>query len=330
MGSRTSLWLYNVISGGARSCCVRSVLLGFVLGAQIKVAFAQSPSVEQRMTPYKLSVSVNEVSLTFRATDAQSLPVKDLRSDEVDVFDNEKGPCKIVAFQLLQGDAIHLGILVDTSASVTMHLARSRGIAVRVAQRLSLNQEGSAFVAQFDRAKKIVQSWTNNENALVAAVKQIGAGPMGGTSIYDTLLTTCLYEFGKLDSESSRNLVLLFSDGEDTASYASLGEAIRACQQAKTAIYIFAPKADADASSGPSTLAQIAAQTGGHVFRDDESETEIHDDLEMIEGNLRYEYRLIYRPPQLRHDGSFHSVVVVGPQRVAKISVQSGYYAATQ
>ena len=51
------------------------------------------------------------------------------------------------------------------------------------------------------------------------------------------------------------------------------------------------------------------------------------DDLRMIEADLRNQYRLVYRPPELKHDGSFHRIVLKTPERVDSIVIRSGYYA---
>jgi len=74
-------------------------------------------------------------------------------------------------------------------------------------------------------------------------------------------------------------------------------------------------------------LADLTSQTGGRIFHDDDSETEIENDLRIIEADIRNQYRLIYNPSGLRHDGSFHRVVLYTPDRTSTINVRSGYYA---
>jgi len=92
--------------------------------------FAQRPGLNSQATgspvqsegSYSLSVSVNEVSLTFHAEDAQGLPVNDLKVDELSLLDNGKAPRKILAFQLMQDFPIRAGILMDTSESMEQSL----------------------------------------------------------------------------------------------------------------------------------------------------------------------------------------------------------------
>jgi Ca-activated chloride channel homolog len=80
-------------------------------------------------------------------------------------------------------------------------------------------------------------------------------------------------------------------------------------------------------SDGPKTLAQLASQTGGRVFKNEGSDEAIYNDLRTIEADLRDQYRLVYKPAELKHDGSFHRIQLKGPERVESIVVREGYYA---
>ena len=108
----------------------------------------------------------------------------------------------------------------------------------------------------------------------------------------------------------------------------SMKEVVDACQRTSTAIYSFRaePKESLFSGSG-TTLTELAAQTGGRVFHDNGSEEDIYEDLRVIEDDLRSQYRLIYKPAGLKHDGSFHRIELKAPERVDKITIRSGYYA---
>jgi Ca-activated chloride channel family protein len=49
--------------------------------------------------------------------------------------------------------------------------------------------------------------------------------------------------------------------------------------------------------------------------------------LRFIEANLRNQYLLVYRPAEMTHNGAFHRIELLGPDRVADIHVRTGYYA---
>ena len=97
-----------------------------------------------------------------------------------------------------------------------------------------------------------------------------------------------------------------------------------ACQHG----HLHLPRAIEDSfSEGPKTLAELAAKSGGRVFYGDGSDAEVYSDLRTIEADLRNQYLLIYKPAELKHDGSFHRVALKAPARVESIAVRSGYYA---
>jgi Ca-activated chloride channel homolog len=306
---------------------VGCLLLGHPEGA------AQTPPVSspQGTVPYTLSVSVNEVEITFHAADGHNLPVFDLRPDEVDVFDNDHGPGQIISMRELNGRPIHAGFIIDTSGSVATQLARTRREAQEAVAKLVMATTDEGTAISFGRFRRVVQNWTNQKNSLVRSIGQIGAtayDPIDGTSVYDTLLSTCLYEFGRDAGATAANVILLFSDGADTASHETMQAAIDRCRQNHTAIYAFSPEPVPGTSSlGPETLQRLTEQTGGRLFYTDAPDGDIHADLDTVASDLRNEYFLLYRPRTLNHDGAFHRIVLVGPERVAKIVGTSGFYA---
>ena len=288
-----------------------------------------SPVSNQNSSSYKLSVTVDEVTLTFHAADIHGLPVNDLKLSELKLLDNGKPPRRILTFDSLQDFPIRAGILMDTSQSMEEHLSGNRAIAIQYAQRLLRQQTDQAFVMDFGYVSRTLQPWTGDPVSLTYGIRRVTAGkanPLGGTALYDTIFRACFNEFGKIDHAASGNFILLFSDGEDNASHTSLQEAVDICQRSNTAIYAFRTESKLSFSTGPATLTELAAETGGRVFHDDDSEAAIYNDLRTIEADLRNQYRLIYNPAELKHDSSFRRIELRAPERVETINIRSGYY----
>ena len=302
-------------------------LIVFAL-ALTPLAFGQ-PALGQTDAPYRLNVSVDEVILTFHAADARGLPVNDLKLSDLTLLDNGIPPAKILDFQLQQNFPIRAGILIDTSGSMSSHLFRDQSIATQYAQQLLRQQTDQAFVTNFDRTAHLIQSWTSSPTTLTAAIRNTTHGdPIGGTALFDTLYAACRYQFGEIDHRTSGNFILLFSDGEDNASFLDLETAVDMCQHTNTAIYAFSSNAhDGSFHPGITTLAQLTKQTGGAIFHDDDPAAEIYADLRSIESSLRNQYRLVFRPASPAHDGAFHPIVLATPDRVATLTIRSGYYA---
>jgi len=288
-------------------------------------------ATNQSATPYSLRVSVDEVSLTFHVADAHGLPINDLKLDEMSLLDNGRPPRRILEFQSLQNFPIHAGILLDMSESMEETGSSDRAIAIQYAQQLLRQQTDQAFVIKFDRQSQIAQYWTSDAKALSVGIRNHthiadGGRHFTGTAIFDTIYRACLDQFSHVDSANSGNFILLFSDGEDNASKTSLAQAVDACQRTNTAIYAFHPGPKEAFSPGPKTLRQLASESGGRVFREDDSEAEISNDLHIIEADRRNQYRLIYKPAELKRDGSFHRIQLKASERVDSIIVRSGYY----
>jgi Ca-activated chloride channel homolog len=310
-------------------------LLVLAIFANARRTDSQTVAGEQQgAQSYGLRVSVDEVILTFHAADAHGLPINDLKLDELNLSDNGRPPRKILAFQSLQNLPIRAGILMDTSESMQQNLAVNRTISAKYAQWLLRQQTDQAFVMKFGPLSEIEQPWTSDANALTAGIRRFttyGPTHIRGTILFDAIYQACLNQFGHIDHANSGNFILIFSDGEDNASHASLKEAVDICQRTNTTIYAFRtdPKSSFGAE-GPKILADLASESGGRVFNVEDSDAGIDNDLRTIEADLRNQYRLIYKPAELKHDGSFHHVVLKASERVDSITIRSGYYAPTR
>jgi VWFA-related protein len=103
------------------------------------------------------------------------------------------------------------------------------------------------------------------------------------------------------------------------------------CQKSNTVIYALLVGAPSSAyTTGPETLNELALKTGGHELRANSDDAAIDADVRAIESELRNQYRLVYNPASLQHDGSFHHIELYGPKRVETIQVREGYFAPRQ
>jgi VWFA-related protein len=304
----------------------RAMISRIIMGLCIAALFANPRSIGSQS--FNLKVAVDEISLTFHATDVNGLPVNDLKLDELKLLDNNRPPRRILVFQSLRDLPIRGGILIDTSQSMEQTRPADQAIAITYAQHILEQKTDQAFVMSFNRRLQMRQAWSNDPAALTTAIHHATASP-STTAIFDTIYAACRYQFGMLPHDGTGNFILLFSDGEDDASYLPLQTTVDMCQQTNTAIYVFRAESGPSFSTGLGTLSQLASLTGGRVFRDSASASEIDEDLRIIQANLRNQYRLVYNPEGLKHDGSFHRIVLLPPTRVAAITVRSGYYAPT-
>jgi Ca-activated chloride channel family protein len=319
-----------------RQIWITSSLLVTVLFGKTWPAEPQTRDPANKGTPqYSLSVATDEVIVSFHAVDADGRSINDIKFNELELLDDGKPPLKILAFESPQDLPIRAGILMDMSESMDEARFKDREVAINYIQQLFRQQSDQAFVINFGQQPTIAQAWTNDTSTLIDGirnrnVKATGGGRIGGTAIFDAIYRACRYQFSQIDYASSGNFVLLFADGQDNASHFTLQEAVDACNSTNTAIYVFRAETELNLSSpGPKTLADLATLTGGRVFRDEDSKAGAYGDLQIIQADLRNQYRLVYKPADLKHDGSFHRITLAGPQRAESIHVRSGYYAPT-
>ena len=295
-------------------------------------SFAQTkPDSDQPQSGYTMRLSVDEVVLTFHATDSRGLPINDLKASEVRVVDNGAPPRRVISFESLVNRQIRAAVLLDTSESMQQGLATSKLVAEYFAENIFRQKSDQATVLDFGYASEFVQPWTDDQAALSRSIQNVRLGrmnPLPGTAIVDSVFRACFYGFNKVDSSATGNFILLLSDGEDNAGRTSLEEALRACQRSNTVIYAFLFPSNPDRpSTGPHSLRDLATQTGGRVFPADDTPDAILKDLRIIESEIRNQYRLIYNPANLLHNGAFRPVELKLPDRVNKVVVRAGYFA---
>jgi Ca-activated chloride channel family protein len=310
----------------------RLALLISVLCICALATFAQvNPEANQPpQGSYTIKLSVDEVALTFHAADVHGLPVNDLKFGEVRVLDNGSPPRRVISFDNLVNLPIHAALLVDTSESMEQALPESKRIVGQFADRIFRQNTDQGMVMDFGYTSDFIQPWTTDHQSFSRSVQNIRLGrmnPRPGTAIFSTVLRACFYGFNKFDPSTTGNFLLLFSDGEDNSGQASLEEALRACQHTNTVIYAFRFPAPSDNSTGAKTLRKLADGTGGRVFPADDTPDAIWKDLEIIESEVRNQYRLVYNPAHFASNGGYHAIELQLPDRVDSVEVRSGYFA---
>ena len=283
---------------------------------------------------FTLKLPVDEVVLTFHASDSKGKPVSDIKVSEVRLRDNGVSPRRIVSFGALFDRSLRVGILIDNSESMSDTLPLNKMIAERFMQSAFRPESDQAFLVDFGVSSETLRPWSNAPPLIRQSIRSVRIGEgnaLRGTALFDAVFRACFYNFGKADPTATGNILLLFSDGVDNAGHTNLQEALRSCQASNTSIYAFSiPPRPGEASLGPKNLRDLTSGSGGRLFRADEGERELLADLSTIESESRNQYRLVYKPANFKRDGSFHEIEIQPPDRVKRIEVRTGYYAPVQ
>jgi hypothetical protein len=115
----------------------------------------------------------------------------------------------------------------------------------------------------------------------------------------------------------SRSAIILLSDGVDTISMHSVGEAIAAAQSVEASVYAVNSRARRADARGDAALERIAAETGGVAYAPGQGTTEA---LNAVLDDLRQGFVLTYECP--RSDVVRHQIRVL-PTRNARLRFRS-------
>jgi VWFA-related protein len=216
---------------------------------------------------------------------------------------------------------VSLGLAVDVSDSMYgARMVAARQAIDRFVMSL-LDESDEAFLMVFNHAPTIRTAWTR-PRALVGRLD--GVVPSGGTAIFDAVIKAA----SMFDTRRHQRCgLVLISDGNDTASDASLQDTLRRMNQTDAFVYGIAIDVPAGAAINrgfsPDALNEIAGQTGGYteVIHDP---SELTAAAERIAYELNHQYTLAYvptRPP----DGQYHGIRVRTSDAQQTVRSRRGY-----
>ena len=266
---------------------------------------------------------VQEVSLIFAVTDKHGRFIKDLTQNQFKVFDNGK-LVDPKGFESQTNLPLRVGLLIDASNSIRDRFLFEQQAAIEFLQSVIRPETDKAFVLAFDEIPEVTQDFTSDQDKLTKGIKMIRPG--GGTAMWDAVYTACRDHLMKqTGTETVRNVIILVSDGDDNQSRALRQEAIEMAQRANVIIYTISTNLSNIQDSGDKNLKILADATGGQAFFPFKLQ-DLADDFYSIQGELRSQYSLHYRPEGIVA-GQFRAVLIKPDDTKLRVRVKKGYYA---
>lgn len=270
-----------------------------------------------------IRVPSNEVNLIFAVTDKHGKFVKDLKQNEFKVFDNGK-QVDPKGFEAQTNLPLRVGLLIDASNSIRDRFLFEQQAAIEFLQQVIRPGTDQAFVLAFDEIPEVTQDFTSDQDKLTKGIKLIRPG--GGTAMWDAVYTACRDHLMKhAETDTVRRVIILVSDGDDNQSRALRQEAIEMAQRANVIIYTISTNLSNIQDSGDKNLKMLAEATGGQAFFPFKLQ-DLADDFYSIQGELRSQYSLHYRPEGIVA-GQFRAVLVKPDDTKLRVRVKKGYYA---
>ncbi len=261
------------------------------------------------------------VSLFVTVTDAQRRLVPDILQESFEILDNDK-PQAIVFFEN-QNQPITVVVMLDTSGSMTGTIGLLKIAAEQFLIRLFPGDK--AKVGAFNDKINVGSHFTNNRDELIRDVTRLDYG--NGTRLYDALALS----LDELKGIEGRRVVLVFTDGEDTASKISMGGVIDRARAEEVMVYGIGFESDyfngqrMVHSKVDAGLKKIAEETGGGYFELKKS-SDLSPTFTRVAQELHSQYVLGFTPTLL--DNKVHRLLVRVKQPGMTARARRSYVAA--
>jgi Ca-activated chloride channel family protein len=243
------------------------------------------------------------VSLFVTVADAQKRLVPNLTQGDFEILDNDK-PQPIVYFD----SSIHpisVIVMLDTSGSMTLSIDLLKRAAEQFLIRLLPEDKGR--VGAFNDKVQISSQFTNNRDELVSSVRDLDYG--NGTRLWDAVAAA----LDELKTIEGRRVVLVFTDGQDTASKIGVGTLIERARAEETMVYAIGLESSyfngqRNVKSKPDRgLKRLADETGGGYFELQKT-SDLAPTFTQVAYELHSQYVMGFTPTQL--DNRVHKLTV--------------------
>jgi Ca-activated chloride channel homolog len=277
-----------------------------------------------------LHVDTRLVNVTLNVVDAQGAPVGGFEKQDFQIFEDGK-PQAIAIFERESSSPLSIVLAIDASETVMTSERLEREAAKHFVRAILRPQDELDLMDFADTVREIV-SFTNQPKRIEAGLGEIQHGD--ATALYDAIyLASDRLAETKADV-GRRRVIVLITDGGDTAKHSRYTQALEQAQRAGAMIYsiIIVPIA-ADAgrnTGGEHALIQMSEDTGGKYYYVEDPK-DLEPAFRHVSDDLRTQYLLGYYAPQRGGDTSFRRIKVKMTDAAmgAKFDLRykSGYFA---
>ena len=266
-----------------------------LVAASVMVAYPQGQAT------FRSSTRIVPVITTV--TDADGRLVPGLEQDQFEILDNGK-PQEITLFEndIQPFTAV---VMMDYSASMTANLDRLQAAAEQFLIRML--REDTAQVGSFSDKIQFSGEFTNDRDDLIFALKDLQFG--NPTRLYDAINES----MAVLREAENRKVVLVFTDGDDTASRVGMGDVLDRARDEEVMVYSIGLESEyfngqRRVRTRPDRgLRRLSDETGGGYFELKKTD-ELGPTFSRVAQELHSQYTLGFTPATL--DGREHKLVV--------------------
>ena len=273
-----------------------------------------------------LKVDVKLVNIFVNVTDSNGAIVGGLTRDDFKISEDNR-PQDIAVFERQSELPLNLTLAIDTSGSVFKDRAVEQDAAKHFVHALLRTQDQMSLL-EFATFVREVTPFTNKEAQIDHGLGSLRGGD--ATALYDAIYLASR----SLGTKEGRKVLVLVSDGGDTAKSTSYNEALEQTLRNEVMIYsIIDVPIVASAGrdlGGEHALITLAEQTGGKSFY--VGAGGLDKAFARVSEDLRTQYLIGYYPHHQEPGLNFHRLRVTIPRAANtsfNISYRTGYYADT-
>jgi len=279
---------------------VRIALVVVVLASMSLMASPQQPTFTAKVEGVRVDVLV---------TDGSRRTLRGLAPADFVIRDNGiPQQVDVVSYGEI---ALNVGLAFDLSDSVAgARLENLRNASDALTKELQPADQ-SALVT-FNRAVSMPCPLSLDRQCVSRALT--AAEPNGETALVDGILAAMIVG----ESDVGRSLLMVFSDGLDTASFMRAERILDMARRSDVVVYPIATK-----GARPDFLEDLASLTGGQLHEVDRKD-DLSKTFRAILDEFRYRYLLTYTPRNVAR-GGWHTLDVKVNRSGARVKARPGY-----
>jgi len=276
-----------------------------------------------------LKLSADLVTVITSVTDASGNQVNDLAQNDFQIFEDNQGQ-DIAGFYREGQLPLRLIFLFDTSSSIRHRFDFEQRAAAQFFRQV-LRPGDQAAIMSVSTDPKLEMQFTSDIDRLVSTLAGLKAE--GATALYNALIEAAHY----IRPAEGRHVLVVLSDGTDTASAATLAQALTEVQKADAIIYGvhstgIAPSANVQDLAGEFALKAMSEDTGGKAFFPpiyEEQKKEARDLDEIyrrVAAEVRAQYVMTYYSKSAARPNTFRTIQVKTQRPGLLVRSRRGYY----
>lgn len=248
---------------------------------------------------YVENVDVDVVQVTVTVTDRNGRFVRGLPLSAFHVF--EDGEPQKISYFSSENVPLEAIVAIDISGSMISAMPRLKNA---VQEFLGALPSGNQVtLLGFNDTMFTLTRRETNPADRVRAVDRLAA--WGGTALYDVILRGR----GMLGRQTGRRALVIFSDGEDQGSHATISDVERALQSSDLTLYMIGQGRGVTRQSLKRVMDRLSIPTGGRSLSTD-SVDELRGAFGVVVEELSNQYLLGYAPDDTRRDDRWRRIDV--------------------